>query len=654
MPALLFGNTNWGQGLDEELLHGGRISYKYPKGLDLKPGSETHRKLLDKIRRRVQRSREAMGNHYSSWNRVDKVMRIHARPDWQKRATEKGSDKKKDTPLFTMPLSLATRETLLVYMTSAFLQKTPIFQYEGGGPEDVYKALIAEEVIQSQVVRNTVGLNLHTQYSDSFTYGIGVSQPRWNREFGWRMQEKETGFVSRLTGLFVNTPPVKEKVWGMTYEGNALENIDVYRYFPDTNVPLHEPQKGEFNSWVTSENYASLLILEKEDADNFFNVRYLKNSSPSSSLLSGSIRPEGVSEEKTNHSSQIDVLWFYCNLIPKDWGLGSSEYPEKWLFAVGADKVILSARQMDFTHNLFPVTVAAPDYDGHSAVPMSRMESINSLQTFVDFLHTSHITNIRKVLNDMFVVDPSLVNIYDLENPEPGKIIRMRRSQWGRGGLDQAIKQLQVSDVTGNNVNEAAFMANMAQEFAGAGDTLRGELAHRGPRISSTQAQGARSAGFSKMERLAMIIDMQTMQPMGRMFVSHMQQFMEEDTFVKVTGNRLKDFEKWYGSTSAGERVEVSPFDLLGEYDIVPSSGTVAGSQDPQTWIQLFQIALGSQNQEILNSLDFPKVFTHIASQLGAKNIGDFLKSPTSSIPPQVVPDEQVENQVQQGNLLPI
>jgi hypothetical protein len=52
----------------------------------------------------------------------------------------------------------------------------------------------------------------------------------------------------------------------------------------------------------------------------------------------------------------------------------------------------------------------------------------------------------------MLIVDPSLINMADLEDPKPGKLIRMRRAAWGRG-VENAVKQLNVNDITRQHIS---------------------------------------------------------------------------------------------------------------------------------------------------------------------------------------------------------
>jgi hypothetical protein len=117
----------------------------------------------------------------------------------------------------------------------------------------------------------------------------------------------------------------------------------------------------------------------------------------------------------------------YVNLIPSEWELGSSDYPEKWFFKVAADDVIISCHRANHHHGLYPMAVASSEYDGYSMTPISRLEILKGLQGVLDWLFNSHVANVRKAINDVLIVDPYLVNINDLKDPEPGKLVRLRR-----------------------------------------------------------------------------------------------------------------------------------------------------------------------------------------------------------------------------------
>ena len=145
----------------------------------------------------------------------------------------------------------------------------------------------------------------------------------------------------------------------------------------------------------------------------------------------------------------------YIDLIPKDWELSNNEYPEKWLFEVAADSIVIGAMKIEQNHGMYPVANASPDFDGYTPTPMSRLEVLYGLQHTMDWLFNSHIANVRKAINDMLVIDPWMVNINDVKDPKAGKLIRLRRPAWGKGKVSDYISQLISCIVTGKQIGRA-------------------------------------------------------------------------------------------------------------------------------------------------------------------------------------------------------
>lgn len=627
--------------------------YRYPRGLDLKPGSELHEELREKIWRRIWESRRVMSSKYDDWRKMDDTLKAYAPVEPHAVRGRDGADDDDPLERVIMPVTFANLETLLTYMTTAFLQD-PIFTYEGVGPEDAYGAFLMTHHIARQSHRARIGLNLHTQWRDAFAYGFGVVSPVWYRKMGKKPVVQEDGFLDRMRNLFIVTDRKKKFERGVLWEGNKLMNIDPYRYFPDPNVPIHEHQEGEFEGWISEDGYMNLLGRERDSDDFLFNVQYLRHVDHRSRFshdFHGREDRHAVESQTVTSSSSVDVIYLYVNLIPQEWGLGRGKYPEKWMFMLAADQVIIAAQPLGLNHDMFPTAVAAPNYDGYSTTPASLMDITIDLQNVIDFLYSSHIANIRKAINDMLIVDPSMINVHDLNNPKPGKIIRTRRSAWGRGGVDQHVKQLIVQDVTQANVGDAGFLMNFMQQVHGTSEGLKGEIAHRSDRVSAQEARDSRMSGLARLERLARIISMQSNLDIAYMMASHTQQFAEQEIYIKVMGEWRERLRNEFGVETNHDRIYVDPLDLMVEVDLVESDGTIPGSENAQTWTQVMQLA--AQSPEIMQTLNLPKLFVHIARHLGAKNPEDFIIRAQQAAP-QVMPDEEVEREVQAGNLTPI
>jgi hypothetical protein len=650
MPSILIGDSHFSSSGFEPK---DKYDYEYPDGLDLTPGSKLHKKIRDNLMERAFESARDMTVRHSDWNAIDHTLTAYI-PVSEEEQNVKDNDSRKPVSI-VFPNSYTVLETLLSYFVGAFLQD-PIFRYEGFGPDDVIGPILLEKVIAQQCHRNKVGLNLHTQARDAFAYGFGVSTPIWVNEYG-----KKT-VKTKVPGLFGSRDKVEILDNQLLFEGNALNNIDPYLYLPDTNVPIDKPQSGEFVGWLEPDNYYTLLGQERNSDGDLFNVKYIKallgrKSAIYSGDNSGRNTKSGMSSDQVTKktSKHITKLNMFVQLIPEEWGLGDSSYPEMWFFQLVQDEIICQARPANLDHNKFPVNVMAPDFDGYSISPVSRIEILHGMQGVLDFMFNSHVANVRKALNDMIVYDPYQINSNDLRNPEPGKLIRLRRPAWGRGVKD-TVQQLAVNDVTRQNVGDSSWLVQWMERIGGADSTMQGSLRQGGPeRLTSAEFQGTRAGGVTRLERVVKVMGMQGMHDIATFFGVHNKQLMSAETFIKITGDwqdvLAREFGKKGKNSMDRGRIEVSPDDLDIFYDVIVRDGSVPGGNFSQSWIQLFQTL--SSSPELAQNFDIVRIFTHIARNLGAKNVNEFVRR-GGNINPQSMADDEVQQQLQAGNLIPI
>lgn len=623
--------------------------YRYPRRRSLKPGTDAHDRLRDFILTRAYASRSTMQGRFASWRQMDQMLTAYIPlSENEKRIID--DDPRKPVSM-VVPVGYAVLETLLTYMTGALLSP-PYFSYKGTGPEDELKAMVLEKVIDQQCARHKSGLSLYVQLRDAFVYGLGVSTPYWKRRKGWKTR-KVTRYEYAGDALASGLPPEafeeRERYETTLFEGNAIDNIDPYMYLPDPNVAIHKVQDGEFVGWVERTNYNTLLMAEQEEEEGLFNVKYLKHVDGRSSLY----ETDPSNRDKHNlpdfydtYSRPIDVIYMYATIIPKEMGVGASEKPEKWLFTLAGDRVIIQADPINLNHNLYPVTVCAPDFDGYSVAPMSRLENVYGLQQAINWLFNSHTANVRKAINDMFIVNPEMVNMADLLKPSAGKIIRLRRSAWGKSVKD-AIDQFSVTDVTQNHINYAMVMLDLLNRITGAVDNLQGVPRSGSERVSATEASDVNRGASSKMRRLARIIHEMTFVDHAYMHAYHTQQFAEMPVYVDLTTGDWADvLMEAYDVDS----LEVDPTDLDFDYDIRPTDGSMPNAGDTQNLTALYQVA--AQDPELRQEIHMTRFFLKLAQANGFTNVHEFLRS--KSINTQVQTPEQIQQGVQSGNLVPL
>lgn len=633
------------------------FGYKYPRGLDLRPTSTLHQQLLTKLNLRVQESSREMSKRYPSWKLIDRTLTAYIPLDEAEKKLKTADER---IPVsIVIPYSFATLETLLTYFSATFLEY-PIFKYEGNGPEDRMGGIMLEKVIEVQTRRAKMALALLTTFRDAWAYGIGSVAPYWDKILGKKTQVVPATFFSAIFAKLMSTGGTRrESVDTVLYEGNFLKNIDPYMTLPDPNVPIHEIQKGEFFGWIESTNYAALMSEEQGSRGDMFNVQYLSGMKGSAgrSQYNKARTSTGRDErfgtgtgEAPSSTAPIDKAYLYVNMIPEQWGLGQGKYPEKWLFCVAADKYILMAKPLGLDHNMFPVATCSPDYDGYSVTPVSRLELIGGLQTSLDWMINSHITNVRKSINDMLVVDPSLININDLLDPAPGKLIRMRRAAWGRG-VDNAVKQLAVTDITQNHVRDSAYITELIKTCSGSVDSVMGLARTGSERVSATESRGTRMAALSRLAKAAKVVSLQTMWDLGYMLASHTQQLMTRSLYADMTGRYEEELRAQYQNS---ERFRINPNDISIDYDIVESDNTLPTGENADVMTQMFQSIV---TQPLLSQqFDIVRIFQRIAMMMGVKDVNEF-KLQNRQMPPvqgTAMPDQTVLDEAQKGNLIPL
>jgi hypothetical protein len=620
--------------------------YDYPRDFDLKPNSAFHIKLKNGIYDRAMTGHHAIQKRFDSWNEIDRTLTTYIKVDDTESDLQDADER---TPVsIVYPYTYAIFESMMAYMVSAFLDD-PIFRYEGAAPGTTLGAIMLEKVINQHCHRNKVGLALHTLYGDDFRYGFGVAAPTWTKIEGWKTRKANPIGVA-LQSMFGIKPEMKKTRKRATlFEGNDLINISPYDCLPDPNVPIHNALDGEYFGWIERSNLNALLTMEK-NGKHMFNAKYLRHhEGRRTSILSidESARNDktggSMADQYENTTNPVDVIHLYWNLIPTEWDLGDSEYPEIWYFKLAADCIILEARPLGTDYDRFPVAISSSNFDGYASCPTSRLENLFGMQKVLDWMFNSHVSNVRKAVNDMLVVDPYLVNINDLKSPKPGKLIRMRRPAWGRG-VENAVMQLGVNDVTRGHIADASFIIQGMQKVGGVDEPAMGSLRQGGPeRLTGQEFAGTQRGTFTRLERIAKIIGMQAMRDIGFMFASNTQQLMSKETYVKTAGSWEETLRNDFGIK--GKMLKVTPYDLLIDYDLIVKDGSVPGGNFSPIWKDIFQII--SQNQELHSQFDLVRIFKYIARESGAKDVDQFARV-------QPIQQEQIPQQVQQGNIVPI
>ena len=621
-----------------------------PGILEIKFGTEQHTKIVDEIRKRWRFSYQKMSQQYVKWNRMEDefVAYMPAKEADIKRDNARKQDGKPAYTTVFVPHAYAMLLAAHTYWTSVFLARNPIMQFTGrhGEAEDSVAAL--EALIDYQVNIGGMLVPLYVWLLDPGKYGFGVVGVNWEED---HIRTTEIVMEPRtIMGIpLIGTERrVKRSKDIMGYAGNRLYNIRPYDFFPDPRYSIAQFQKGEFcgRYFESSLN----LLLRQEQNGVYYNIEEAKKSKPSEFLRQlGSPRVELPNQNASTAtatwttgnqsdmgSSNLDyygMLEMTIELVPKDWGLGSGSYPEKWVFSVVNDSVLVSAQPLGYYHDRFPFQVIEYEIEGYGMFKRSMLEQLKPLNDVLTWLFNSHFYNVRKALNDQFVIDPSRIMMRDALDPEPGRMMRLKPTAYGTNPKE-AIAQLQVVDVTQNHIRDAAFVMDLMSRLVGVNDNIMGMI-NSGGRKSATEVRTSSSFGVNRLKTNSEFFSAQGFAPLAQMLVQNTQQKYDETKKFRIAGSLLSDMNPY---------MDVSPEAIAGFYDYIPVDGTMP--VDRFAMAALWRELMGQMAQlpDVAMQYDFGKIFTYVAQLAGVKNLTQFRI--------QIQPAERLQQLAQQGNVI--
>jgi hypothetical protein len=297
--------------------------------------------------------------------------------------------------------------------------------------------------------------------------------------------------------------------------------------------------------------------------------------------------------------------------------------------------IIISAKPLDLIHAQFPYDVLEGEIDGHARTTRSMLEIMKPLNDVLTWLFNTHFYNVRKSLNDQFCVDPSRIVLKDIQDPNPGKLIRLKPAAYGQD-VRTMVQQFQVQDVTRSNITDSELVTDMLQRVSGVNDNLMGMV--NSGRRTATEVRSSTTFGVNRLKTQTEFWSAQGMSPFVQKMIQTTQQNYDQAQSFRILGDLAQNGTSAY--------VNVSPDDIAGFFDFSPVDGTLPVDRYAQ--VNLWGTLMGqvAQFPQIMQTYDFSKIFAFVAQLAGLKNITQFKI--------QVVPDAQLQAGAGAGNVVPI
>ena len=614
-------------------------------------GSPLHGRIVKAILDRRHLSIRKMEERYTEWDLVEKSMVSYLPAADAERLRKEQTEDLSFTKL-RIPYSYGMMLTSHTYYTSVFLSRNPVHQVQGLHGEGQENVLAHEALMNYQVNRGGHIPAYMVWLLDVAKYGVGILGTYWDVEEAQVASLEKVQMVNNGVPVEGKTRTVKRSERVKSFEGNKVYNVRPFDFYPDPRVPLMKFQEGEFCARDVQVGFNA--ILKGEDAGKYFNVSVLAKQNKAgrgtdsgygldgdNSALTEISKRESLIMNIAKDKDYVKLTEMYIELSPRDWGLGDSTYPEKWVFTLANDTVLIGAQPLGLYHNRFPFAVLEKEVDGHGFSSRGLPTIARPLQNTMDWLANSHLFNVQKALNNEYIVDPTMVNLRDFMDPKPGKIIRLRPNAYGKD-VRGAVHQLTQVDYTQQHLRDMAIIEGLFQKIFGISDQLMGALNSTG-RKTATEVRTSSTFGINRLKTDAEFFSATGWSQLGQMFVQNNQQLYDAEMKFRIAGNNIK----------GREFVAVNPEALAGMYDIIMVDGTLPIDRfaQAQLWKEIFA-NVGGYPQEVQMAYDWGGIFGWIAKLSGLKNIDMFAKQGVPAV--QVEPDQQLASEAKKGNMVPL
>lgn len=643
--------------------------------------TDTHKTILSVLWDMIQSSQRHISQREEDWAEVDAQSRLYT--DFSKglkKSDRTTSTEKKESPfqhVTVIPVSRAMLDTRAGILYSIFMKSDPFAHVEGRSSEAFRGARMFEALLQYDFQHSGLAMVMWQLIIDTDKYGMGAWTCSWEEEYG--EVEEEVYPIPRPMANLLGIPPTKKKTQKLFREWNNIRTINPRNLLLDPAVSPTETKKMLYIGHTEFQNWLFFYERQVEDKRGpYFNVKRARTVRKAFRRTDAAWQ-DGSYTEKTGEIDDkypdLEVHYIQWKMIPKEWGLSDSMRPERWQFTVVGDgEIIIRAHKLEYHHDEFTYRVGQFEPDQHAPFTMGQGSSLIGGHNLVNWLNGSHVTNIKKMVNDQIIYNDNLLNSVDMNNSAPGKRVRLTQRgklmhERGMMPIEQMYDQMRLTDVTAGHMDTAQMIYGFLQRMAATPDTMQG--APLPTKRTLGEVQGMSQSASVRLGISAELLDMQVVMPIVQQMIANRQQFMEMETAVRLTGRKAQ--------MAGPDVMNVSRQDIAGQYDYIPHTPTVPPdpSRSLALWMQIAQMLFTSplmQMQVEGKTINPMMVFQEILTQAGVEYFENFMvpveavTGPEGQQPGQppgqpgvggemkaeIMSNEEVEKGVQAGNLRPI
>lgn len=615
-----------------------------------------HGEIVAMVRDRFSYSYRHMQSRYSQWRKAERQHLAYVDPNEVDKSGQQIFTQARD---IVVPYTYAVLQTRLTFFFFSMLSKTPLVPISGRGPNDFVPAKLMEVVQDHQMSETKAAAILYCFLQDAERYGFGVVRNVWSaiEEEKWTIRKKPYSFL----GFKLTERLIRERIRTVVYEGNLPSNISPYNFFPDPRCNVADVKKYEYWGHVAirSYNYLKMAeavgdyfnidripLIQKDNQNKTFEMDKVSTDSDLAKIVNSDSIGNMVSDPATNGSSDaanIKLKELEIRLIPKDHELSDRDYPQEWIITLANDQEIIKCEPLIYPE--FSCYVGECNHDYAAPSNLSTVTMLDGLQEQLSWLFNSHMANVRKVVNDSLIVDPSLIEIKDLLKPAPVKIIRVKEAGWGNpNAINSGIKQLTVNDITRGHIQDSQIVMNLIQRVSAATDNIMGMVEE--VRRTATETSSTINLATARLKLTAYLYYTIAVRPLFKAQVANNQGLLTEARYYKITDEIAQSLG--YNPEDIKNRIMVEPENLYGNFDFdIPAIDMPIDKVNmAKMWREI--IADVVNNPMLQQRFDILPMFKQMIYNMGITNIRDF------EVKTKVMPDEQVAQMAASGSLAPL
>ena len=596
---------------------------------------EQEQRLVDYARNLQKMSYDKISRRYSHWQEADRAHDVYVPAD-----TTKFREKA------VMADTRAISDTVLTYMMAALAGRNPMFQLEGLNRKSRTPAAILERLLHQHMRRTGGEAKIAQLFLDSIRYGFAPTKVTWD-------PKKTT---------------------------NVITNFDPRRAFPDPRVQWGDWDRLQFISFVDYASTSSLLASGQYPKMSKYPM-LRKNLAAGSGTGSGwdahtsYYKDEGRGHnidplEPTTTDQHTGGAAFYLNrarIVDETWvrlngyEIGVPSLDQIWMVFTVLDEKVIIRCQLNPYGRQFPVVIGGMYHDAHKTYSQSLYDVLLPMHEISTWMLRSRIDNVQLALQNLIFADPTQINIADLIDRNPWNIVRTLPGVKPGDGLFVA----NIPDITANHWNDIGAISELKQRVSAASDAQQGMPTSDGIR-SATEIQRLTQLGSQRLGVLSRIQSATSVRPLVEMMVSNLQDAISMDGSIKAPDNQINGL---LAPLVQDGYLDFNIKDIQGniEYLVVDGTLPIEPTRNAETWMTMLEVI---NNGGLQMEYKTGRIVEEAIRSMGISDIDQFKISKEEQqqgmTPSQqmsmmekmrgasVMPNEDLQNQVQAGNMVPM